>query len=192
MSRSHLTETVDAWTLLAVTASRQLTGLYRALGDGKQAFNAIQAGVPSEERAQRLGLTGRLPGAEALLGASDSEVPERESQAWQALIKSQAGLCAFHGMVADHERAHALQGARNVSNKAFQAALKGYRIAFPEPMASEGIAAAILAAADGCVAAFLKDLEESGDPSDFSETARHVHRSILEALRAEAGLPVIE
>ena len=192
LSRSHLTSTVNAWTLLAVAASRQLAGLYRALGDGKQAFNAIQAGVPSEERAQRLGLTGRLPNEGVLFGKSDSEVLENEREAWQTLIEAQAGLCAFHGMVADHERARELQGSRNVSNKAFQAALKGYRIAFPEPMASIDIAEAILAAADGCVAAFVKDLEESGESSDFSETAQHVHRSILEALRAEAGLPIIE
>ena len=192
MSRSHLTSTVDAWTMLAVAASRHLAGLYRALGDGKQAFNAIQAGVPSEERAQRFGLTSRLPDGKAIFGKSDSEVLESESEAWRTLIKAQAGLCAFHGMVADHERARALQGARNVSNKAFQAALRGYRIAFPEPMASDGIAEAILAAADGCVAAFKKDLEESGESSDFSETAQHVHRSILEALKAEAGFPVIE
>lgn len=188
-----LSQTVDVWTVQSVAASRYLASLYRELGDEKQAFHAIQTGAPAEERAQRLGLTNRIAGELAAFMEDGSEAIASEAKAWQNLVEAQAGICAFHGMVTEQENARSLQGPRNVANKAFRTALKGYRIAFPEPMVSDGISAAILAATDRCVMAFRKDIEAGNNLTSFSEDiAQHIHHSIIVVLRKEAGLPAIE
>lgn len=189
MSTTTLSQTVDTWTLRAVAASRHLARLYRTLGDGKQASHALQAGSPAEERAQRLGLLAQLPAAEARLKDDVSEETEQEAWAWQSLIESQAGICAFHAMVLDHQDSRGLRGSRTAASRAFQLALKGYRIAFPEPLTSIGIGQAIEAAADGCVRAFVEDLPEQSDEACNSEAIREIHRSISEALRAAAEHP---
>ncbi|WP_148300407.1 hypothetical protein [Holophaga foetida] len=179
----ELTQFIDAWTIRAVVASRFLARLYRAMGDGRQASNAIQAGAPSEERAQRLGLAPRVAEGQAVFGDEVGEEIEKEIRAWQSLVESQAGISAFHAMVEGCSRGRrGLRGARQAAGKAFHRAVQGYRIAFPEEMAREGISLAIQAATILCMEAFLVDL--NGDPA----LGQELHRNILEALQAAAGL----
>lgn len=189
MTSSHLSQAVDTWTSQAVVASRYLTHLYRTLNDEKQTSNAIRSGAPAEERAQRLGLAIQVSAMQALFVEKHSEELLGEAHAWQALVEAQAGLAAFHAMVDGKSgESHGLHGMRTATNKAFQRALQGYRIAFPEQMAREGIAKAIRAAADRCSETFLADLDDNVSPEASSTLALEIQKNILEVLMAEAGL----
>lgn len=188
MTSSQLTLAVDTWTCQAVSASRFLQALYRMLGDEKQATNAIQAGAPAEERGSRLGLSSRIAALRIIHSQDSPDAAPREARSWQVLVEAQAGVCAFHAMAdyCDDGKARSLRGARTANNKAFQQALRGYRIAFPEEMSEAGISQAIEIAASTCVVAFLEDL------TDTSEEERQIlrddlSRSILDALAREAG-----
>lgn len=191
MTSSHLPLTVDTWTSQAVVASRYLIRLYRALGDEKQASNAIQSGAPAEERAQRLGLSLQISALQTTFVEDHPEEVIGEAQAWQALVEAHAGICAFHAMVKGHsEKSRGLHGARNASTKAFHRSIQGYRVAFPEQMANDGITKAIGTASERCADTFVKDLEKDAGPEDHSEVAvaLEIRKNILEALLAEADL----
>ena len=189
MTSSRLTETVDAWTIQAVVASRFLTSLYRGLGDNKQAAHAIQAGVPAEERARRLGLGAQIKTRQDLATMEATPEVSREFQAWQALVEAHAGVAAFHSMAEEGpSRKEGLQGTRSANTKAFQQALRGFGVAFPEAMAGEGIATALQVATDTSVETLLADLEEKAPQGDHSALAEELTREILGALREASGL----
>lgn len=188
MTSSHLSQAVDTWTCQAVSASRFLQRLYRMLGDEKQATNAIQAGAPAEERGSRLGLGSRITALRIIHGQESPDAAPSEARSWQVLVEAQAGVCAFHAMadLCDDGKARSLRGARSANNKAFQQALRGYRIAFPEEMSEAGISQAIEVAASTCVAAFLEDLTDASE--EERQTLRQdISQSILDALTREIG-----
>jgi hypothetical protein len=153
------------------------------LGDDKQAANAIQTGKPSEERAQRLGLDIQLAAMKALHGEIDPENMLSEARAWGILVEAQAGIRAFHAM-ADGQTAESsgLQGAENATTKAFEKALHGYRVAFPEEMANEGILKAIEIAATLCAKTFVDDLPDEDLDEEREAVEKSVYQDILEAL----------
>ena len=193
MASSLLHQTVDTWTIHAVVASRHLIRLYRALGDDKQASIANHSGGPAEERAQRLGLSVRIATLQATFSDENPEEVAGEAQAWQILVEAQAGICAFHAIADGHsEKSRGLQGARNAFTKAFRRAIQGYRVAFPEQMANEGISKAIRMASERCTTTFMETFNEdvgSEGPSE-ADVAREIRKDILEALLAEADLKV--
>jgi len=187
MTSSQLTLAVDTWTCQAVSVSRFLLALYRRLGDEKQAANAIQAGAPAEERGGRLGLGPRIAALKLIHGQEAPDAAPGEARSWQVLVEAQAGVCAFHAM-ADHcddGKARSLRGARTANNKAFQASLRGYRIAFPEEMSAVGISEAIDAAAETCLASFLEDLTDASD-EERESIRKDLGLTIREALAREA------
>lgn len=188
MTSSHLSQAVDTWTCQAVSASRFLQALYRRLGDEKQATNAIQAGAPAEERGGRLGLSARIAALKIIHGQESPDAAPGEARSWQVLVEAQAGVCAFHAM-ADHcddGKARSLRGARTANNKAFQQALRGYRIAFPEEMSEAGISQAIEIAASTCVATFMEDLTDASE-EERESLRQDLSRTILDALTREIG-----
>jgi len=106
--------------------------------------------------------------------------------AWQLLIEAQAGLYAIHGLVEDHDRGGTLRGNRSETRKAFQRALRGYRVAFPEEITSHGIMIAFNTVAARCAEAFIKEL--SGvNPAEKQDIQEELQSSIMEALLNEAG-----
>lgn len=186
MTSSQLTLALDTWTCQAVSASRFLQTLYRALGDEKQAANAIQAGAPAEERGSRLGLGARIAALRIIHGQESPDATPSEARSWQVLVEAQAGVCAFHAM-ADHcddNKARNLRGARTANTKAFQQALRGYRTAFPEEMSEAGITQAIEDAANTCVATFLEDLTDASE-EERQALRQDLSQSILDALTRE-------
>lgn len=181
MTSSQLNLAVDNWTIQSVLASRFLLRLYRALGDGKQANNAIRAGHPAEERASRLRL--EFASREAL-GAEGSGALG-EADAWRILVESQAGICAFHAMADSHpEGGKSLKGARNSATKAFERAVQGYRVAFPELDAKAGIRLAVEGAAATCAETFIADLSDDDPEEDREALRRELYREIFDALSA--------
>lgn len=189
METSSLVHFVDTWTIRAVVASRFLAGLYRGLGDGKQASNAIQAGAPAEERARRLGLAPRVTEGLTLFGEGEVQEIEKENEAWLSLVESHAGISAFHAMAEGcSSRQRGLHGARQAAAKALDRALQGYRVAFPDHMAHEGISRAISVATSACTAAFLAAISEDPGLEIHTGQVQDLHQTILEALRIPAGL----
>lgn len=75
-----------------------------------------------------------------------------------------------------------LRGARQSNNRAFQAALLGWRTAFPEPMASQCITSALQAAASTCSSHLAEVFEEA------PEIQESFQNSILMGLWQAAGL----
>jgi hypothetical protein len=163
MPTSSLTQTVDIWTAQVVQASNYLTRLYRVLGDERQAYQAMQACGPCEERAQRLRLQPQI------------------EKAWQLLIAASAGLCAFHGLVDDHEEGKNLRGPRTATNKAFNNSLRGYRTAFPEELTIPSIRQAIEQASLFCADAFSSNVDEA-TCQEKADLGRELHAEILETL----------
>ena len=186
MISSSLTETVDFWTAQAVMASGYLVRLYRILGDDRQVFLAIQARGPSEERAQRLGLQTRIEALQAVFVAEFPEETIGEKKAWELLVEAQAGHCAFHGLVDDHEKSGSLRGPRTATTKAFHKSLEGYRVAFPDEMTTPGIKQAIERAAKRCAESFTLDLEEATDQVR-SDLGKELQANILDALLKETS-----
>lgn len=187
MTASHLSRAVDTWTAKSAVASRYLLRLYRVLGDDKQAANAMQAGKSSEERARRLGLDTQLAAMKALHGEIDPENMLAEARAWGILVEAHAGICAFHAMVdSQHEKGRSLQGARNTASKALERSIHGYRVAFPEEMANEGILRAIEAAAHICAKTFVDDLSDEDPNMEREVLEKSVYQDILNALVAVA------
>ena len=186
MISSSLTETVDFWTAQAVMASGYLVRLYRILGDDRQVFIAMQARGPSEERAQRLGLQARIAALQAVFVAEFPEETISEKKAWELLVEAQAGNCAFHGLVDDHEKSGSLRGPRTATTTAFHKSLQGYRTAFPDEMTTPGIKRAIERAAKRCAESFTLELEEATD-QERSDLRQELHSNILQALKKEAG-----
>ena len=183
----HLSLTVDTWTSEAVVASRYLSRLYRALGDDKQAYRAIQAGAPAAERAQRLGLSSRIAAMQVNFAIDNPDEVQGEAKAWKTLVESQAGLCSFHSMVEGHSK-NALQGSRGATGKAFLQSLDGFRAAFPEPIAHNGIFEALQAAAGRCAETCLEGLGGEESPDVRSTVILEIHKNILEALVDAADL----
>ncbi len=187
MTSTSLSHAVDTWTAKSAVASRYLLGLYRVLGDDKQAANAMQAGKSSEERARRLGLDIQMAAMKTLHGEIDPENMLAEARAWGILVEAYAGICAFHAMVDSQAgQGRSLQGARNTANKALERSIHGFRMAFPEEMAREGIQRAIEAAACICAKTFVDDL--TGEDLDLKREAleKSVYQDILNALGAES------
>jgi len=176
-----LTRLVDVWTVQAVAACGYLVRLYRALGDDRQASVALRACGPSEERAQRSGLQAQVAASTAEFAAGQADDTVGEQNAWELLVEAQAGLCAFHAMVDDHEKGGSLRGLRTNTNKAFEKALLGYRVAFPEEMTVVGIGRAVATAADRCSDSFSLNLADATD-EEKSTLRREIHASILEGL----------
>jgi len=183
MEISVLNPLVDAWTIRAAVASRYLAWIYRAMGDGRQASNALRAGAPAEERIQRLGLAPRVADGLSLLRTGELEEIEKENQAWQSLVESQAGISAFHAMADGFAGGRrGLRGTRQATGKAFYRAVQGYHIAFPEQIAKEGVSGAIRSAAFACTEAFRADIQEDAG------LAQELHQNIVDALETAAGL----
>jgi len=185
MPTSSLTQTVDIWTAQVVQASSYLTHLYRVLGDERQAYQAMQACGPCEERAQRLRLQAQIDDLKAVFVAQYPEETLGEEHAWKLLIVASAGFCALHGLVDDHEEGKSLRGPRTVTNKAFHNSLRGYRTAFPEEITIPGIRQAIEQASLHCAAAFSSNVDDATD-QEKADLSRELHANILEALMNEA------
>ncbi len=187
-SRSdQLTPVMDAWYQRAVMASMYLTSLYRSLNDEKQVFNAFQAGSRARECAARLNLMGAVPELMHQFTTRYADEVERENAAWQILVEALAGLCAFFG-IADgvgEGPAKGLSGARTATFKGLRRALIGYRTAFPETLLEEGISASIDRAATICAEAAVRDMIEDTEASGRKAVQAEIHRSIVEALKAE-------
>jgi len=181
MPTSSLTQTVDIWTAQVVQASNYLTRLYRVLGDERQAYQAMQACGPCEERAQRLRLQPQIDELKAAFAAEYPEETLGEEKAWQLLIAASAGLCAFHGLVDDHEEGKNLRGPRTATNKAFNNSLRGYRTAFPEELTIPGIRQAIEQASLFCADAFSSNVDEA-TCQEKADLGRELHAEILETL----------
>jgi len=184
MANSSLTETVDFWTAQAVMTSGYLVRLYRFLGDDRQAYLAMQGSGPCEERAQRLGLHPQVAALRAVFVAEHPEETLSEEKAWQLMIEAHSGLCAFHGLVDDHEKGGSLRGSRTGTNKAFRMALRGYRSAFPEEITIPGIQQAIETAATRCAEAFSIEVDGVADDEKV-DLRRELHSNILEAIISE-------
>lgn len=183
-----LTQTVDSWTAQAVMTSGYLLRLYRILGDDRQAAIAIQAVGPCGERVQRLGIQAQVAALNIIFEAEHPEETIGEEKAWQLMIEAHAGLCAFHGLVDDHEKGGSLRGNRTGTNKAFHMALRGYRTAFPEEFTALGIKQAVETAATRCADVFSANVEFPTD-QEKSDLYQELHANILEALlkETEAG-----
>lgn len=181
-----LTNTVDLFTAQAVMASDFLVRLYRVLGDEKQAVLAQQARGSCEERATRLGLKVRIQALRTVFADEHPGETQAEEKAWNLLVESQAGLAAFYGLVGDHESGGSLRGQRTSTEKALQKALRGYRVAFPEEMANQGILDSIEIAADRCAETFTLDVEDASE-EERSELRRELYTNVLNALMVETG-----
>jgi hypothetical protein len=176
-----LTQTVDSWTAQAVMASGYLVGLYRILGDDRQATLAMQACGPCEERAQRLGLQARIKVLDAAFAADYPEELLGEEKAWQLVVEAHAGLCALHGLIDDLEQ----DFARTGSATALRHALRGYRTAFPEECTIPGIHQAMASAAARCADTFVSDGDDPEDRETL-EYRRRLQITLLDALLKEA------
>lgn len=176
----------DAWTLQAVTASRFLTHFYRLMADGHQLSAAIQAGAAAEERMVRLGLQKALPDYLESFRRMHPDETEAEEAAWCQIIEAMAGFRASI-ILLDAMRcagmAPGLQGLRTTVQKALQAALRGYRTAFPEAMVVAGTLQAIRKAAEVCTESFAGDLADSA----YMAWPKKRQRLVLETLEGEAG-----
>ena len=191
MPPNPLTAYVDTWTVQAVMASRWLTNLYRGFGDDRQAAAATQAGAPSVERLNRLGLRDRVISAKDRFNAEFGEETLAEQAAWKALVEAQAGISAFYAMTdsADKKPPPGFRGSRTTHNKAFGKAIQGFRTAFPDEVAKEGVAAAIRRATTACVDAFLTTLDEV-DVESHDLLRSGLEASLTEALEKAATGPL--
>lgn len=187
MTSTSLSQRVDIWTCQAASASRFLAGLYRVLGDEKQAANAIQAGAPAEEMGRRYGLAVRIAVFKIVCGTEGDEV-EGEAKAWELLVEAQAGIAALHAMAQGQgEKVRGLVGARNMAAKALTRAIRGYRSAFPEEMVETGIRRAVERAADHCATAFVGDLSELDSSEDLEGLRSAVREEVLVSLLHEVS-----
>lgn len=163
-------------------AAQVLTGLYRRLGDGKQAARAIQAGSSAEDRCRRLGLLPRIGEQCAQIRTAFPDEMGLEAHAWRLLVEGQAGLSAFYAVVdQDENQACRVQRKRKTTLKGFLLALQGIRTAFPEEMTSPWIQQAIQRAANLCTESLLMDLRQHDDV-DPLPIYREIHEPIIEAL----------
>lgn len=184
-TRDPLAQSVDAWSVQVVVASHHLLGLYRRLGDEKQAVRANQAGSSAEERCQRLGLHAAIAKQRATIRTEFPDETDSEAYAWRMLVEGQAGLSAFHALVdQDQTKAGTIRGKRRATFRGFQIALQGLRAAFPEEMTTSWIKQAIHQAADICAETLLLGLEEHPD-MERPEMYQELHTSIREALEGQ-------
>jgi hypothetical protein len=187
MTQSSLSQAVDQWTAEVMVASGYLVRLYRILGDDRQAFMAVQAQGPSAERVQRLGFGPRVQALHNIFVAEHPEDAIGEQKAWELVLAAQAGLCAIHVMVDEHEKGGSLRGPRTATTKAFHKSLLGYRAAFPEEMTIPIIHRSIETAAMRCAESFALNVDETTD-HEKAELRREIHANILDALMKEAGV----
>jgi hypothetical protein len=181
MTTSSLSQTVDSWTAQAVMASGYLVRLYRALDDDHQTAVAMQAQGSCEERAQRLGFQARIAALQARFVAEQPEEISGEQRAWELLVEAQAGLCAFHGLVDEHEGSGSLRGQRTSTTRALDKSLRGYRTAFPEEMTNLGIRRAVEIAATRCSEAFSLDVVDATD-QEKADLREELHANVLDGL----------
>lgn len=187
---TRLTQQIDAWTVQALVAVRYLAAFYRQLRDDRQATAALQSLGPAEERARRLGIEGRVIAEREVFLRQYVDETEAEAAAWHSLIEAQAGICAFHALVADDpDRNKPLRGARCASLKAFKRAVVGMRTAFPEPMAEEGIAKAVDAASRTSTDLFVMGLESLDDGREVqgADLRESLFQRVSAALIAECS-----
>jgi len=188
MPTSSLTAMVEYWTAQAAMASGFLLRLYRDLGDDRQAYLAMQAVGPSKERAQRFGFHSQVDALKAVFAAEYPEKTLGEKNAWQLMIEAHAGLCAFHGLVDEHEKSGSIRGSRTGTNRAFHMARRGYRTAFPEEITIPGIRQAIESATAICADVFSSNVGCASD-QEKSDLRQELRANILEALLKEVGDP---
>jgi hypothetical protein len=171
---------VDQWSLQSVASARYLMGLYRKLDDEKQAGRACQAGAPAEERTARLQITAKAIDFTKALQMLPEEAGD--ALAWQNLLEAQTGICAFIALVAQMGLTKGLNGAKRANTKAFHAALQGYRTAFPDPLATEGICRALEMATFSSTEALVAEYRAT---PELRETFENV---IMEGLWRAAGV----
>ena len=76
-------------------------------------------------------------------------------------------------------------GNRTSTLKAFRWSMQGYRVAFPEEMASQGIFSALESATARCTEAFALDLGGARE-QEILDMRIELHATILESLTQEA------
>lgn len=186
---SQFAITFDTWVLQAVTASRFLAKLYRALKDEQQASAAIWAGQPATERMERHGLQTHLAEAIEAFELEHSDETEAEGAAWQNLIEAQAGQCLFFAVqVAKNGKSSpGILGQSSAANKAFSRALVSYRAAFPDEMVATGVEQALLEAARRGAEAFSQDGRDLLE-TDRACMQRDAQAKFIDVLREQAAL----
>jgi hypothetical protein len=170
-----------------MVASSHLVNLYRMLEDGRQTALALKARGPCEERTRRRGLQARMAELYAAFLALNPEEIAGEACAWQWLVEAQAGLAAFHGLAAEEEAGEpqGVKGDRAAALKALRHSLRGYRTAFPEELADEGIHQALETAAVRCSEAFALDADDVPE-RDRASLRRELEGIVREAFRPES------
>ena len=174
-----LTRILDIWTSQAVAASFFLTPFYRRLQDEPQASRAMRASQAPLDRVQQVGLGGevqlRLRGFKAIPDETDAE-----AHAWRSLVAALGGLSAFYAFAAIKRNGRSpagLLGPKNAFRKGLTEALRGFRTAFPEEMAKQGIESALEEVAEA-VANVLVQASEMDAPE---EARAELRRIILES-----------
>lgn len=184
--RPSALQALDVWTVSALMASSHLARLYRTLRDDRQAGLALEARGMSEERALRY----RLMEAAAELGLRFAEdhpdETEGEARAWQLLVEAHAGMHVLYSVMdQDPAKSSHFRGARTATAKALCRSVHGYRVAFPDVMAEDGVLQS-LEAASHRIADLLMPGEAGVDEEEILRRRQAIHDDIMEALSAMA------
>jgi len=174
-----ITRILDAWVCQAVASSFLLVGLYRKLDDGLQASRALRAGQAPLERVQRLGLGGgvqmRLHGLRGLPSEEEAEL-----RAWRTMIASLGGLATFYALAESGRQGRSCQGLRghrNAMGKGLAEAIKGFRTAYPEETAEQGIESALEGMVSAVADALIQAADEEVDPTGRAELRVQVRQT---------------
>jgi hypothetical protein len=191
MSSPSIARTLDEWVLQAVSASRFLTKLYRALGDERQAFTVIRAGSIAENYCAKQRFSGKFPAVLKTDHGDPAQVAADEEAAWKQLLEALAGLCAVFAMVDwSRETATGMAGSRTAASAAFRQALRGYLTAFPDTMVREGVAQSLEAAtASICTRTFKLQSEDPTPSPECDRLRQELRKFIQESLAALANRP---
>lgn len=184
--RPSALQALDVWTVSALMASSHLARLYRTLRDNRQAGLALEARGMSETRALRY----RLMETAAELGLRFAEdhpdETDGEARAWQLLVESQAGMHVLYSVMdQDPAKSSHFRGARTATAKALCRSIHGYRVAFPDAMAEDGVLRS-LEAASRRIADLLMPDEAGVDEGEIQRRRKAIHGDIMEALSAMA------
>lgn len=158
-----LSGAVEIWILQAVVCARFLAGLYRGMDDGKQAYIALLAAQDVTERMERMGrLESRYAELQAAFERNHSGDVEAEEAAWRGFLAAQAGLWSLVALLEwmGHSM-KGLRGQRTATRKAFCRALAGYRSAFPDELARQGLFRALDEAGRRCLECLATELAEA-------------------------------
>jgi hypothetical protein len=182
MGSTFATRAIADWTAQAAMASGYLVRLYRALGDDRQGCRVLEVRRSCEERARQLGLQDRVAALTEAFLAEHPDDQAREARAWQILVEVHAGLTSFFRLVEpEHEKGMGIRGHRSAVHRALHRSLQGYRAAFPDDMAAQGIHLAIEAATNCCADVISLDLGAGAGSS-----AQDLRASILDSLTRES------